>query len=149
MIEIKEIQATLPHRYPFLMVDRVTEMVLGKYIHAYKNITINENIFTGHFPNFPIFPGVLTIEAMAQACGILGHKTLSKERNIDQEASAYLLVSVDKARFSHAVTPGDRLDLEARLVSRKKQFWRFACTAKVNDKKACSANIICAEGEIS
>ena len=149
MIEVKEIQKHLPHRYPFLLVDRVTEIVLGKHIYAYKNITINEQVFTGHFPNFPIFPGVLTIEAMAQACGILGHQTLSQEKSINQEVSAYLLVSVDKARFSHAVVPGDRLDLEARLVSRKKKFWRFDCIAKVNDKKACSAGIVCAEGEVN
>ena len=148
-MEIKAIQASLPHRYPFLMVDRVTELVLGKHIHAYKNITINENIFTGHFPNFPVFPGVMTIEAMAQACGILGHETLSAERKINQEVSAYLLVSVDKARFNQPVIPGDRLDLEAQLLSRKSKFWRFNCIAKVNDKKACSAEILCAEGGIA
>ena len=145
-MNIQEIQNNLPHRYPLLMVDRVVELQPGEYIRAYKNISINEQVFNGHFPDFPIFPGVLTIEAMAQACGILGHQTLAMEKDIDQKVSAYLLVSVDKARFHHAVTPGDRLDLEARLISRKKIFWRFDCISKVDGKKVCSAEILCAEG---
>jgi len=128
----------LPHRYPFLLIDRVTDHVLNKSISAYKNITINEPCFTGHFPQQPIFPGVLILEAMAQAAGILGFKTMG---NNDQ---LYLYAGIDKARFKHPVVPGDRLDIEIKLIKERRGIWKFEGLAKVGDKEVCVADFMCA-----
>jgi 3-hydroxyacyl-[acyl-carrier-protein] dehydratase len=111
-IEIEEILSLLPHRYPFLLVDRVTDYKLNESISAYKNITFNEPCFTGHFPGKPIFPGVLILEALAQAAGILGFKTAGNSDDL------YLYAGIDKARFKRPVVPGDRMDMD---VKRKKR----------------------------
>jgi len=137
-IEINDIMALLPHRYPFLMIDRVTDYTLNHSIHAYKNITINEDCFNGHFPGQPIFPGVLIIEAMAQAAGILGFKTMG---NNDQ---LYLFAGVDKARFKNPVLPGDRLDIDITLIKERRGIWKFSGIASVDGKEACVAEFMCA-----
>lgn len=114
LMDVKEIREYLPHRYPFLLVDRVVELKEGESIVAFKNITINEAIFNGHFPEIPVFPGVLIIEAMAQAAGILGFKTMNKK---PQDGSIYYFVGADDVRFKRPVVPGDQLRLEASILS--------------------------------
>lgn len=146
MMDIQEIRKYLPHRYPFLLVDRVTELVEGDYIVAYKNITINEDVFNGHFPQMPIFPGVLMVEAMAQAAGILGFKTLDKT---PADGSIYLFAGADKVRFKRPVVPGDRLQLEAKVVSVKRGIWKFECKASVDGVLAAAATIMCADRPVS
>ncbi|MBQ0713344.1 MAG: 3-hydroxyacyl-ACP dehydratase FabZ [Porticoccus sp.] len=141
MMDITEIKKRLPQRYPFLFVDRVLEVELGERILAYKNITCNEEVFNGHFPNAPIFPGVLIIEAMAQAAGILGFLTADKE--VDDNV-LYLFAGVDGVRFKRQVVPGDRLTLEAKIDSVKRTIWRFKCRASVDGELACEATILCA-----
>ncbi|MDX1505816.1 MAG: 3-hydroxyacyl-ACP dehydratase FabZ [Spongiibacter sp.] len=140
MMDINEVQEYLPHRYPFLLVDRVIELNLGESIVAIKNVTGNENHFNGHFPGLPIMPGVLIIEAMAQAAGILGFKTLDKK---PADGSIYMFAGVDNARFKRQVVPGDQLILKAQYVSDKKGLWKFNCQAFVDDVLACSATILC------
>ena len=108
MMNVNQIKNYLPHRYPFLLVDRVTEFETGKYLKAIKNVTVNEPFFNGHFPNQPIMPGVLIIEALAQATGLLGFRTMGEE---PQKDTLYMLVAVDKARFKQAVVPGDQLEI--------------------------------------
>lgn len=144
-MDVNEIRQYLPHRYPFLLVDRVIELNLNESIIAYKNITINEPYFDGHFPNHPIFPGVLIIEAMAQAAGILGFKTMDKK---PEDGSIYYFVGSDKARFKRPVVPGDRLQLEAKIVTEKRGIWKFECRATVDGELACSATILCADRKI-
>ena len=145
LMDIAEIKQWLPHRYPFLLVDRVMEFREGNYIRGYKNITVNEAVFNGHFPRGPIFPGVMIIEAMAQVSGILGFKTLDKK---PEDGFVYLLVGIDKARFRQQVVPGDRLDLEATVAARKQDIWRFECVASVDGQEVASATILCAQKEV-
>lgn len=140
IMDINEVQEYLPHRYPFLLVDRVIELNLGESIVAVKNVTGNENHFNGHFPGLPIMPGVLIIEAMAQAAGILGFKTLDKK---PADGSIYMFAGVDNTRFKRQVVPGDQLILKAQYVSDKKGLWKFDCQSFVDDKLACSATILC------
>lgn len=145
MMDVTEIKKWLPHRYPFLLVDRVVELIEGDYIKAYKSITVNEEVFNGHFPQAPIFPGVMIIEAMAQASGILGFKTIGKT---PQDGSVYLFAGADKVRFRRQVIPGDRLDLEAKVVSEKRGIWKFECKASVDGQLAASATIMCADRKV-
>ena len=113
VMDINEIREYLPHRYPFLLVDRVTELTLGETIVAYKNVSINEPFFNGHFPHHPIMPGVLVVEALAQACGILGFKTVNK---LPADGYVYYLVGSDNVRFKRPVMPGDQLEISARVL---------------------------------
>lgn len=145
VMDVKEIREYLPHRYPFLLVDRVTQINLGESIVAYKNVTINEPYFNGHFPDHPVMPGVLVIEAMAQAAGILGFKTMDKT---PQDGSIYYFVGSDKLRFKRPVLPGDRLQLEASIVSEKWGIWKFDCRATVDDQLVASATILCADRKV-
>jgi len=145
VMDVKEIREYLPHRYPFLLVDRVTELNLGESIVAYKNVTINEPFFNGHFPDHPVMPGVLIIEAMAQAAGILGFKTMDKT---PQDGSIYYFVGSDKLRFKRPVVPGDRLQLEASIVSEKRGIWKFDCRATVDGALAASTTILCADRKV-
>ena len=140
---IDEIREYLPHRYPFLLVDRVTEIHLNDRIVAYKNISINEPFFNGHFPDYPVMPGVLVVEAMAQAAGILGFKSLDKK---PADGSMYMLVGNDKVRFKRQVVPGDQLTLEAQIDGKPKRgIWRFNCQASVDGELAASGSILCAD----
>ena len=142
IIEIEEIKEYLPHRYPFLFVDRVVEIELGKYIKAYKNITTNEPFFSGHFPDRQVMPGVLILEAMAQASGILGFKTMNKK---PEEGSMYYFVGADALRFKKPAVPGDRIILESRVITDKKGIWKFDCTASVEEEIIGEAVILCAD----
>ncbi|MCP1647324.1 3-hydroxyacyl-ACP dehydratase FabZ [Pseudomonas sp. GD04087] len=146
MMDINEIREYLPHRYPFLLVDRVVELdIEAKRIRAYKNVSINEPFFNGHFPQHPIMPGVLIIEAMAQAAGILGFKMLDVK---PADGTLYYFVGSDKLRFRQPVLPGDQLQLNAQFISVKRGIWKFDCHATVDDKAVCSAEIICAERKL-
>ena len=142
MMNIEEIKEYLPQRYPFLLVDRVVEIELGKSILAYKNVSVNEHFFEGHFPGRPIMPGVLIIEALAQAAGVLGFKSQEK-KPID--GYLYYFVGADEVRLKRPVVPGDRLMLQATIVTSKRGIYKFLCTASVDDQLVCSAIIMCAE----
>ena len=141
-INIEEIQEFLPHRYPMLLVDRVIHMVLGESITAYKNITTNEPFFVGHFPGKQIMPGVLIVEAMAQASGILGFKTMNKR---PEDGSIYYFVGADDLRFKRPAIPGDKLILNSKVVTNKKGIWKFDCSATVENKLVAKAMILCAD----
>ena len=140
-MDINEIREFLPHRYPFLLVDRVTELSIGESIACYKNVTINEPFFDGHFPDLPIMPGVLVVEAMAQASGILGFKTVGTK---PADGSIYMLVGCDNLRFKRPVVPGDRLDLFAQVISEKRGIWKFDCRAEVDGKLCSGGTLLCA-----
>lgn len=142
MMYIDEIREYLPHRYPFLLVDRVVEIVKGESIVAYKNTTVNEEFFNGHFPDTPVMPGVLIIEAMAQAAGILGFKTMDKKPS---DGSIYYFVGSEKIRFKRPVVPGDQLRLEASILAEKRGIWKFDCKATVDGELVSSGVIICAD----
>ena len=142
IMDIDAIREHLPHRYPFLLVDRVVDIELGKRIEAYKNLSINEPFFDGHFPDNPVFPGVLLVEAMAQAAGILGFKSMGKT---PADGSIYYLVGVDNLRFKRPCVPGDRVDLHAEIVSERRGIWKFAVRAEVDEKLCASATILCAD----
>ena len=146
IMNVNEIKEYLPQRYPFLLVDRVLELELGKSIVAYKNVTANEDFFNGHFPDFPVMPGVLIIEAMAQAAGILGFKTVEKK---PADGSIYYFVGVDKLRFKRPVQPGDRLLLEASILAEKRGIWKFDCKASVDGNLVCAGIVTCADREKS
>ncbi len=145
IMDVKEVREYLPHRYPFLLVDRVTELNLGESIVAYKNVTVNEPFFNGHFPDHPVMPGVLIIEAMAQAAGILGFKTMDKT---PQDGSIYYFVGSDKLRFKRPVVPGDQLLLNAAILSEKRGIWKFECKATVDGDLVASATILCADRKV-
>jgi 3-hydroxyacyl-[acyl-carrier-protein] dehydratase len=142
MMDVNEIRKYLPHRYPFLLVDRVVELKPGESIVAYKNLTINEPFFDGHFPDLPVFPGVLLVEAMAQAAGILGFKTMNKT---PEDGSIYYFVGADKLRFKRPCIPGDRVMLRAAIVSDRRGIWKFDVSADVDGEKCASAQILCAD----
>lgn len=144
-MDINEIKALLPHRYPFLLVDRVVDLEKGKWIKAYKNITVNEAMFNGHFPTAPIFPGVLIVEAMAQTSGLLGFATLDKKAADDK---LYLFAGLDDVRFKRQVIPGDRMDMEAEILSVKRSIWKFQCRALVEGELASEATLLCALKEL-
>ena len=141
-IKIEEIQEFLPHRYPMLLVDRVTEMELGDFIVAYKNITTNEPYLIGHFPGKQIMPGVLIVEAMAQASGILGFKTMDKK---PEDGSIYYFVGADDLRFKRPAIPGDKLILNSTVITNKKGIWKFDCSATVEEELVAKATILCAD----
>ncbi|SIS45874.1 3-hydroxyacyl-ACP dehydratase FabZ [Neptunomonas antarctica] len=144
-MDVKEIREYLPHRYPFLLVDRVLELVPGESIVALKNVSVNEPFFTGHFPEHPVMPGVLIIEAMAQAAGILGFKTMDKK---PEDGSIYYFVGSDKLRFKRPVVPGDQLKLEASILSEKRGIWKFAVKASVDGAIVSTATILCADRKV-
>ncbi|MBV1874505.1 MAG: 3-hydroxyacyl-ACP dehydratase FabZ [Gammaproteobacteria bacterium] len=145
MMDINEIQEYLPHRYPFLLVDRVTELTVGESIVAYKNMSISEGVYQGHFPSHPIFPGVMIIEAMAQTAGLLGFKTMDKKPS---EGSIYLFVGADNARFKRQVVPGDQLFMSAKIIAEKRGIWKFDCEARVDGELAAKAIILCADRKV-
>jgi 3-hydroxyacyl-[acyl-carrier-protein] dehydratase len=140
-MDIKWVLERLPHRYPFLLVDRVLECEVGKRIVALKNVTINEPFFPGHFPHHPIMPGVMLIEAMAQAAAILAFE--SSKLRPDDKSVVYFL-GIDEARFKSPVVPGDQLLLEARIERHLKGVWKFAAEARVGERLAASAKMMCA-----
>jgi 3-hydroxyacyl-[acyl-carrier-protein] dehydratase len=145
-MNVIEIKKYLAHRYPFLLVDKVIDYEVGEWLTAVKNVTINEPFFQGHFPDFPVMPGVLIIEAMAQVTGLLGFKTMDEAPS---DNMLYLFAGADKARFKRQVVPGDVLTMHVKLIKRKRNIWKFECEAKVDGQLAASAVIMCAASEIS
>lgn len=145
ILDIHEVLRFLPHRYPFLLIDRVLELEPGKSLRALKNVSINEPFFQGHFPHRPVMPGVLILEALAQATGILAFKT---NGGAPRENTLYYFVGVDKARFKQPVEPGDQLMLQVDLLRTKRGIWMFTGEATVDGKLAASAELMCTEKEI-
>jgi 3-hydroxyacyl-[acyl-carrier-protein] dehydratase len=139
---LEEINKFLPHREPFLFIDEVVEVELGKKIHCIKRNSSSEDYFRGHFPGNPVMPGVLILEALAQASGILGFKTMDK---IPEEGSIYVFAGVDKARFRKRVGPEDVINLYSEVVNEKKGIWKFDTRAEVEGHLVCSATILCAD----
>ncbi len=140
-MNVGEIRKFLAHRYPFLLVDKVLDFEVGKSLTAVKNVTINEPFFQGHFPDYPVMPGVLIMEALAQATGLLGFKTMDEDPSDD---TLYLFVGIDKARFKRQVVPGDVLTLKVELLKRSRAIWKFDCKALVDGELAASAIVMCA-----
>ncbi len=141
-MDVRRIMELLPHRYPFLLVDKVIDCTPGESITAVKNVTFNEPYFNGHFPGKPIMPGVLIIESMAQAAGLLSYATVGATKI----RPLYYLVGVDSARFRRTVTPGDQMVLKVVIDREKRGIWKYKCAAYVDDELAVSANIMCAPG---
>jgi 3-hydroxyacyl-[acyl-carrier-protein] dehydratase len=142
--DVREIMRYLPHRYPFLLVDRVTEFEANKRIKALKNVTINEPFFMGHFEQYPVMPGVLIIEALAQAAGILSIRSVGER----PENELYFFVGIDSARFKRQVVPGDQLVLEVEQLSMKRGIAKYNARALVDGQVACEAQIMCAKREV-
>ena len=140
-MNIKEILETLPHRYPFILVDRVLSLTPNSKIKALKNVTINEQFFTGHFPHHPVMPGVLIIEALAQAAGILSFKSMDV---LPDKNSLYYFVGIDNCRFKHPVLPGDALSLEVEIDRVRGGVWKYKAIAKVEENICAEATLLCA-----
>lgn len=138
-MDIHEVKNFLPHRYPFLLVDRVTEVVPGESLRAFKNVTVNEPFFQGHFPHRPVMPGVLILEAMAQACAILASSSLGEGAS---EKRVYYLTGIDDARFKRPVEPGDRVDIDVRILRRIKNMWKCGARAEVDERLCCTAELM-------
>jgi len=144
-MDINAIRNLLPHRYPFLLVDRVVEFSAGQSLVAIKNVSINEPYFQGHFPEKPVMPGVLILEALAQATGLLAFKTGDGHR---EAGTLYYLVGMDKVRFKRPVEPGDQLRLSVKVIKIKRGIWVFDCEASVDGKIVATAGIMCTERKI-
>lgn len=138
-LNISKIMEFLPHRYPFLLVDRVLETDNDEYLSAIKNVSVNEPFFQGHFPGQPIMPGVLILEALAQATGLLAFSAMSG----DHESKLYMLVGIDKSRFREQVVPGDQLRLEVRLLRNMRGIGKYECRALVGDRLVAEAEMMC------
>lgn len=145
-MNIQEVLEHLPHRFPFLLVDKVVDFEPGKYLVAIKNVTVNEPFFPGHFPGRPVFPGVLIMEALAQATGLLAFKTQGTKPD---GRSLYYFAGIDNCRFKQPVLPGDQLRLEVQVIKAKRGIWKFKAEAKVEDKLVAEAELMCAEQEIA
>ncbi|OAI18447.1 beta-hydroxyacyl-ACP dehydratase [Methylomonas lenta] len=139
-LDILQIQELLPHRYPFLLIDKVIECEPGVHLLGLKNVTFNEPFFQGHFPHLPVFPGVLIMEALAQATALLTSQTDTSLGN----GVTYYLAGIDNARFKKPVVPGDQLMLDITYLKHKRNIWSFDCRAEVEGKLAASAQIMCA-----
>ncbi len=144
VLDIQKIMHYLPHRYPFLLVDKVIECEPGKRLVAIKNVSYNEPFFQGHFPGKPIMPGVLIMEALAQATGLLASESAP---DLAAKGLIYYLVGLDKARFKRPVGPGDQLRLEVEYLRHKRNIWAFSCRAEVEGEFVASAEIMCAAAE--
>jgi len=140
MMDIHQILKQLPHRYPFLLVDRVLEIEKGKRIKALKNVTINEPFFEGHFPHRPVMPGVLMLEAMAQVAALLAFDTLG---TTPDDKTVYYFAGIDAARFKRPVEPGDQLVMDVSLERMKSGIFKFKGTARVAEQVACEAELMC------
>ncbi len=145
-LDIHEVLKYLPHRYPFLLIDRVIDYTKDQSITAIKNVTINEPFFPGHFPHRPVMPGVLILEAMAQACAVLSLKSVDQRPTED---SVVYFVGIDDARFRRPVEPGDQLRLQATIKRKVRGMWLYECEAYVGDELAASASLMCAYKGVS
>lgn len=138
---VVDIQNILPHRYPFLLVDRITNLDVGKYIEGFKNVSISEPVFQGHFPDHPIYPGVMIIEGMAQAGGVLAFKSMSLDEQKSSSEKVVYFMSIDKAKFRSPVTPGDQLVYKISVIKNKGAIWQLDAKAFVDDKLVAQAEL--------
>ncbi|MGM0677030.1 3-hydroxyacyl-ACP dehydratase FabZ [Ectothiorhodospira marina] len=145
---IHEVLRYLPHRFPFLMVDRVLDYQPGEYMNAIKNVSFNEPYFQGHFPIRPVMPGVLILEALAQTTGLLAFKTQEQRGESGDKQQLYLFVGIDEARFRRQVEPGDQLHLYVKHVRTVRGIWRFEAEAKVDGKVVATAVLMCAGKDV-
>ncbi len=143
--DVREIVKYLPHRYPFLLIDRVLEFNANRSLRGLKNVTANEPIFTGHFPQAPVYPGVLILETMAQASALLAFKSLG---GYPPPETLYLLVGIDKARFKQQIVPGDQIIVDVEVIKEKRGIWKFDAKATIAGSLACSAEVMIAKNEI-
>jgi 3-hydroxyacyl-[acyl-carrier-protein] dehydratase len=141
LLDVTQIQKILPHRFPFLLIDRVESIVKGESIEAYKNVTIGEHIFQGHFPGHPIYPGVMIIEGMAQAGGVLAFESMDEASQEDIESKVVYFMSIDKAKFRSPVTPGDKLVYKLSVIKQKGAIWMLDAKAYVDDKLVAEAEL--------
>ncbi len=141
MIDVTQIQKILPHRYPFLLIDRVEDMELNSWIKAYKNVTISENVFQGHFPDHPIYPGVMIIEGMAQAGGVLAFKSMSEDEQKSTNDKVVYFMSIDRAKFRKPVVPGDKLCYKLEVIKHKGNIWVLKGTATVDERIVAEAEL--------
>ncbi|MFP5348226.1 MAG: 3-hydroxyacyl-ACP dehydratase FabZ [Gammaproteobacteria bacterium] len=139
-MDIHEVLRHLPHRFPFVMIDRVLDWKADESLTAVKNVSINEPFFPGHFPHHPVMPGVLILEAMAQACAVLSMKTLGK---LPQDDSVYYFLGIDKARFKRPVSPGDQLRIEVAIKRKMRGIWLFDASVTVDGEEVASAELMC------
>lgn len=141
LIDVVEIQKILPHRFPFLLVDRITALTPGESIEGFKNITIGEQIFQGHFPDHPIYPGVMIIEGMAQAGGVLAFKSMDEEKQEDTKEKVVYFMSIDNAKFRNPVRPGDQLVYKLSVLKHRGNIWVLDAKAFVDDKLVAEAEL--------
>lgn len=141
LYNVVEIQEILPHRYPFLLVDRITKLDVGEYIEGYKNVSISEPVFEGHFPGHPIYPGVMIIEGMAQAGGVLAFKSMDEEDQKNAAQKVVYFMSIDKAKFRSPVTPGDQLVYKINVLKHKGAVWQLDAKAYVDDNLVAQAEL--------
>ncbi|MFP4182318.1 3-hydroxyacyl-ACP dehydratase FabZ [Thiohalospira sp.] len=141
-MDIHQVLEHLPHRYPFLLIDRVLELEPGQRLLGLKNVTYNEPFFTGHFPQRPVMPGVLILEALAQATGVLAFRSTERRPS---DGSLYFLVGIDNARFKQQVVPGDQVHLSVEVVRSSRSVWKFSGEARVDGQVAAAADLMCAE----
>ncbi len=141
MLNVVEIQKILPHRYPFLLLDRVISVEEHKHIEAYKNVSISEPVFQGHFPDHPIYPGVMIIEGMAQAGGVLAFQSMSEEDQDATQNKVVYFMSIDKAKFRHPVVPGDKLIYKLDVLKHKGNIWVLSGKALVDEKVVAEAEL--------
>ena len=141
LYNVVEIQKILPHRYPFLLVDRITDLKQGEFIEGYKNVSISEPVFQGHFPDHPIYPGVMIIEGMAQAGGVLAFKSMDNASQEEIENKVVYFMSIDKAKFRAPVTPGDQLVYKINVIKNKGAVWQLDAKAYVDDKVVAQAEL--------
>ncbi len=141
LYNVVDIQNILPHRYPFLLVDRITELTPGEYIEGLKNVSISEPVFQGHFPGHPIYPGVMIIEGMAQAGGVLAFKSMDIASQEEIESKVVYFMSIDNAKFRAPVTPGDQLIYKINVIKNKGAVWQLDAKAYVDDKIVAQAEL--------
>jgi len=141
LYDVVEIQKILPHRFPFLLVDRITKLEAGKFIEGYKNVSISEPVFQGHFPDHPIYPGVMILEGMAQAGGVLAFKSMGEMTAEELESKVVYFMSIDKAKFRAPVTPGDKLEYHITVMKNKGAVWQFEAKAYVEGKVVAQAEL--------
>jgi len=141
MIDVVEIQKILPHRYPFLLIDRVTDLTEGESLVGYKNVSISEPVFEGHFPGHPIYPGVMILEGMAQAGGILAFKSMGDLTEEEVKSKVVYFMSIDKAKFRNPVRPGDKLEYRVNVIKHKGNIWVLDGKAYVDDKLVSEAEL--------
>ncbi len=141
MMDVVEIQKILPHRFPFLLIDRVLEIREGEFIDAYKNVSISENVFQGHFPGHPIYPGVMIVEGMAQAGGVLAFKSMAQEVRSDIANKVVYFMSIDKCKFRAPVRPGDRLEYKISVIKHRGDIWILRGEAYVDGNLTTEAEL--------